>query len=174
MNAHTSFSPRIVIHLASCCGLAIFLFFATPVAAYNISEQAVYRVADTLPVYTFTVPITAGSRQLQLPVWGTTSAPSEQQFSYEFFSDTSAVALNRSLGFIYSDAPVVNGEYVLAPNTSAVFTIVIIGIPQENAPAQQVSARLTSIPLYLGTKREPAPYTAAELSNFVSDKVTIR
>jgi hypothetical protein len=174
MNTPTSFFATSITRFVSLVTLAVTLLVASPAAAYNISEQAVYRVADRLPVYTFTVPITAGSRSLHLPVWGTTHTPTATQFGYEFFSDTSAVSLDGGLGFILSDAPIVANEFVLAPNSSATFTIVIIGVPAANTAAQQVSARLTSLPLYLGDERTPAPYTAAELSNFVSDKVTIR
>jgi hypothetical protein len=150
------------------------LFFALPTAAYNITDQQTYLAANTLPVFTFTVPITAANRTLHLPVFGTTEEPTATQFGYEFFSETSVVALTDSLGFILSDAPIVANEYVLAPGQSATFTIVIIGIPEVNAAPQQVRTRITRLPLYLGENRVAAPYTPSELANFVSNKLTVR
>lgn len=160
--------------LTALCGVLLCVGLHTSsVHAYNISEQHAYRVADSLSVFTFTVPITAGSQTLHLPVWGTTGETSERTFGYAFFSDTSSLDLSATAGFVLSDAPVRDGEFVLAPGQQATFTIVLLGVPTATAPPQQVRARITSFPFYLGEDRSPAPYTAAELSNFVTDKVTL-
>jgi len=171
MIPRTYFSP---LRLACILVVSWWLTMANVAGAYNITDQQAYRVADSLPVFTFTVPISASSRSIALPVWGTLGEPTQRQFGYRFFSETSQLAMAGGIGFILSDAPVVDNEYLLTPGQSATFTIVLIGIPTTDAAAQQISARLTSIPLYLGSDRVPAPYTAAELRNFVSDKVTVR
>jgi len=156
--------------------LALIMWvIAAPAMAYNPTDTTATRLGSKIALFTITVPITAGSQTLYLPVRprNLTNVPTTA-FNYDIFSDTSPVSIAGSIGAVLSDTPIENDEYVLRPGQTGVFTIVVAAVARPDAPPQQLRMRVTEFPLFLGSERTPAPLNQYELSNYQTSKITLR
>lgn len=140
--------------------------------AFTASNQTATVLEDNAAVFTLDYSFTSNDRALYVPVFGNQN-PTNSQFGWRVRANDEPGQVDGTAGFVVSDAPIVNGFYMIAPNTTETFTAIMIVIAPERANTDLYHTDINSMPFYIGEGLQAAPLNPSELQTFVTPSVAL-